>query len=203
MDKGQLIALLKHEGFHERIISAFERVKREDFVLDNFKKLAYENISLPISHDQTMSQPSTIAVSLALLKLKENHKVLEVGSGCGYTLALMSEIVGEKGVVYGVELVTDLAYDSLNNLTGYKNVNVYNQNGKVKIPEAPSFDRILVSAAVPEVPREILEQLKDDGIVVAPIGSRDMQTLTSIRRNGDEFVIEKELPGFIFVHFVD
>lgn len=202
MDKGQLIALLRHEGFHERIINAFEKVKREDFVLDNFKKLAYENISLPISHNQTMSQPSTIAISLSLLKLKENHKVLEVGSGCGYTLALMSEIVGEKGVVYGVEIVTDLAYDSLNNLTNYKNVNVYNQNGKVRSEGAP-FDRILVSAAVPEVPREILEQLRDGGIVVAPIGSRDMQVLTSLRRNGDDFIVEKELPGFIFVHFID
>jgi protein-L-isoaspartate(D-aspartate) O-methyltransferase len=202
MDKGQLIALLKHEGYHDRIINAFEKVKREDFLPDNFKKLAYENIALPISSEQTMSQPSTIALSLSLLKIKENQRVLEIGSGCGYVLALLSEIVGEKGQVYGVEIVQDLAEKSAHLLKNYLNIKVYNRNGKIKAEEAP-FNRILISAAVPEVPKEIYEQLEENGVLVAPIGSRFMQTLTSIRKTKDKLVIEKEIPGFVFVHFVE
>lgn len=205
MNKDELIHSLKIKGFHERILSAFEKVKREDFLPENFKKLAYEDIALPITNDQTMSQPSTIALALSLLKLKENQKVLEIGSGCGYVLALMSEIVGEKGKVYGVELVENLSKKSiqdLNEYNKYKNIMVYNRNGKVRSDEAP-FNRILISAALQEVPKEILEQLDENGILVAPIGPGSMQTLTSIRRTKDKFAIEKEIPGFIFVHFVD
>jgi protein-L-isoaspartate(D-aspartate) O-methyltransferase len=202
MDKDELIRSLKSKGFHERIINAFEKVKRENFLPENFKKLAYEDIALPISKDQTMSQPSTIALALSLLKLKENQKVLEVGSGCGYVLALMSEIVGEKGKVYGVEIVESLAKRSIDDLKEYNNITVYNRNGKVKSEEAP-FNRILISAAVEEVPKEILEQLEENGILVAPIGPGSMQTLTLIRRTKDKFDVEKEIPGFIFVHFVE
>jgi protein-L-isoaspartate(D-aspartate) O-methyltransferase len=202
MDKSQLITLLKREGFHERIINAFEKVSREEFIPENFKKLAYENIAIPITNEQTMSQPSTIAIALSLLKLKENQKVLEIGSGCGYVLALMSEITGEKGKVYGVEIVKSLAENSIQNLFEYKNIKIYNRNGKIKAEEAP-FDRILISAAVEEIPKEIFDQLGENGIIVAPIGSRFMQTLTSIRKTGNKQVIEKEMPGFIFVHFVE
>lgn len=202
VDKTQLIALLRHEGFHERIINAFEKVNREDFLPENFRKMAYENIALPISSEQTMSQPSTIALSLSLLKIKENQKVLEVGSGCGYVLALLSEIVGEKGQVYGVEIVKSLADNSIHVLKNYNNIKVYNRNGKIKAEEAP-FNRILISAAVPEVPKEIYAQLGENGVLVAPIGSRFMQTLTSIRKTKDKLVIEKEIPGFVFVHFVE
>jgi len=202
MNKLELIRSLKSKGFHERIINAFGKVKREDFVPENFKKLSYEDIALPINNEQTISQPSTIALALSLLKLKENQKVLEIGSGCGYVTALMSEIVGEKGQVYGVEVVQNLAEKSRQNLKNYKNVVIYNRNGKVKSEEVP-FNRILISAALEEVPKEILEQLEENGILVAPIGPGFMQTLTSIRRTKDKFVVEKEIPGFIFVHFVD
>ena len=202
MDKSQLIGLLKSEGFSEKIINAFEKVKRENFVPENFKKLAYENIALPITESETISQPSTIAIALSMLKLKENQKVLEIGSGCGYVLALISEIVREKGKVCGVEIVQDLAEKSRQNLKNYKNIIVYNRNGKVKAEEAP-FNRILISAALEEVPKEILEQLEENGMLVAPVGPGFMQTLTSIRRIKDKFVVEKEIPGFIFVHFVE
>ncbi|PIS10406.1 MAG: protein-L-isoaspartate O-methyltransferase, partial [Bdellovibrio sp. CG10_big_fil_rev_8_21_14_0_10_47_8] len=188
--------------FQDKIINAFTRVKRENFVHENFKKLAYEDIALPLSNDQTISQPSTIALALSLLKLKENQKVLEIGSGCGYVLALISEIVGDTGKVYGVEIVKELYDRSIENLKSYDNIKVYNRNGKVKAEEAP-FNRILISAAISEIPHEILDQLDDNGIIVAPIGSNFMQTLTSIRKIEGKFGVEKEIPGFIFVHFVE
>ena len=117
----------------------------------------------------------------------------------------MSEIVGEKGKVYGVEIVKNLADKSIQSLeeyNKYNNIKVYNMNGKVKSEEVP-FNRILISAALEEVPREVLEQLDENGLLVAPIGPGSMQTLTLIRRTQDKFVIEKEIPGFIFVHFED
>jgi len=202
MDKEELIRSLKNKGFSDKIVNAFTRVKRENFVHENFKKLAYEDIALPLSNDQTISQPSTIALALSLLKLKENKKVLEIGSGCGYTLALMSEIIGEGGKVYGVEIVKGLYDESLENIKGYQNIKIYNRNGKIHAEEAP-FNRILISAALSEIPHEILDQLDDNGIIVAPLGSNFMQTLTSIRKIEGKFVVEKEIPGFIFVHFVD
>lgn len=202
MDKTELIRSLKNKGFHDNIIHAFEIVKREDFVNENFKKLAYEDIALPLTNEQTISQPSTIALALSLLKLKENHKVLEIGSGCGYVLALMAEIAGKEGKIYGVEIVKELAEKSIENLKQYNNITVYNRNGKIRAEEAP-FNRILISAAISEIPHEILDQLADNGIIVAPMGSEYMQTLTSIRKINDKFVVEKEIPGFIFVHFVE
>lgn len=202
MNKNELINSLKNKGFHERIISAFEKVKREDFVQENMKKLAYEDIALPISESETISQPSTIALALSLLKIKENQKVLEIGSGCGYVLALLSEIVGEKGSVFGVEIVKNLFENSIKNLRNYKNIIIYNRSGNIKFDEAP-FNRILISAALEEVPKEILEQLDENGILVAPVGPGFMQTLTAIRRVDKKFVIEKEIPGFIFVRFVN
>lgn len=202
MDKEELIRGLKNKGFKENIINAFEKVKRENFIHENFKKLAYEDIALPLTNEQTISQPSTIALALSLLKLKENQKVLEIGSGCGYVLALMSEIVGKEGKVYGVEIVKELANKSIETLKNYSNIKVYNRNGKIHAEEAP-FNRILISAALPQIPSGILEQLADNGIIVAPIGSDYMQTLASIRKVEGKFVVEKEIPGFIFVHFVE
>ncbi len=202
MEKEELIKSLKNKGFNDKIITAFQHVKRENFVHEKFRRMAYEDIALPLSNDQTISQPSTIALALSILKIKENQKVLEIGSGCGYTLALISEIIGEKGKAYGIEIVKELADDSINNLKEYSNITIYNKNGKEKLDEAP-FNRILISAALTEIPHEILDQLSENGIIVAPIGSNFMQTLTSIRKREGKFTVEKEIPGFIFVHFVD
>ncbi len=202
MTKEQLLSLLKQEGFSEKIVSAFAKVERPNFVSNNFKELAYENIALPLTSDQTISQPSTIASALSLLKVRDNQRVLEIGSGCGYVLALLAEMVGKEGKVYGVEILEELADKSRQNLIKYNNITIHNKNGRLKIEEAP-FDKILISAALEEVPKIILEQLKENGILVAPIGPGFMQTLTAIQRKDNKFVIKKEIPGFIFVHFVD
>jgi len=202
MDREGLIKNLRSKGFKDNIIHAFYNVRREDFVNEGFKAMAYEDIALPLTNDQTISQPSTIALALSLLRLKESHKVLEIGSGCGYTLALIAEIIGEQGKAYGVEVVKELAELSVKKLKEYPNVKIYNQNGKEKIEEAP-FNRILISAALSEIPHEILDQLADNGIIVAPLGSGFLQTLTAIRKVAGKYVIEKEIPGFMFVRFID
>lgn len=202
MNKEQLISLLKKEGFDNKIINAFDKVKREDFIKEHLRNLAYEDIALPLSESETISQPSTIAVALSMLKLKENQKVLEIGSGCGYVLALIAEIIGKESELCGIEIVKTLAEDSKENLKNYPNITIFNMNGNKGLLEKAPFDRILISASLEEVPREILEQLNERGRVVAPVGPGFMQTLTAIKKENGEFVVIKEVPGFIFVHFV-
>jgi len=202
MNKAQLLNNLKRQGFSKEILNAFSKVKREDFIPKILKEKAYEDTALSIGEGQTISQPYTIAVMLSMLNFKESQKVLELGSGCGYVLALMSEIVGKKGKVYGIEIIPELAKRSNLNLKGYKNIKIYNKDGKKGLEEQAPFDKILISAAIQEIPKEILSQLKDKGILVAPVGSRFEQSLVVIQRNKDDFKIKEQIQGFVFVPFV-
>jgi protein-L-isoaspartate(D-aspartate) O-methyltransferase len=205
MNKQQLLKRLKAYGFSKKILDAFSKVKREDFIPEGVEKEVYEDTALPIGHGQTISQPYTIAVMLSELELKRGQNILEVGSGSGYVLALISEIIGKSGKVSGVEIVSELAARSKQALAfgDYKNVEVYNRNGSNGLPEKAPFDRILISAACREVPKKLLNQLKDNGILLTPRGPRFEQTLVVIQRKGNEFKTIREIPGFIFVPFVE
>jgi len=201
MNKNELLASLKKAGFSEKILSAFAKVKREDFLSDELKYLAYEDNALPIGYNQTISQPYTIAIMLSLLQLKKGQKVLEIGSGSGYVLALLSEIVGSIGQVFGIEIIKNIADKSKKALRQYRNVRVYNIDGRQGLKDHAPFDRILISAAVETPQKEILNQLNKDGILVAPVGNFE-QSIVAFRRHGDIFVKIKEVPGFVFVRFV-
>jgi len=201
MDKIQLLSSLKARGFSPQILKAFEKVTRENFVPEKIKQHAYEDTALPIGKVQTISQPYTIAMMLSLLELKKGQDVLEIGSGCGYVLALISEIIGSTGKVFGIEIIKELADKSGDNLVNYKNIKVHNKNGADGLKEKAPFDRILISAACKEIPKELLSQLKNNGIIVAPVGSYE-QSLVAVKRIKDKFITQKEIPGFIFVKFV-
>ena len=204
MDKVQLLKSLKQEGFSKSIIDAFSKVKRENFITENMKSKAYEDTALPIGEGQTISQPYTTATMLSLLSLKKSQRVLEIGSGCGYVLALMSEMVGKKGKVFGMEIVGGLAEKSKENLEDYKNVKVFHKSGFEGFPEKAPFDRIILSAACRSIPEKLMSQLKEGGILVAPQGSRFEQEIVVIQRKTDtEFEVIKKLPGFVFVPFVE
>ena len=203
MNKQELLNSLAEKGFSKKIIDAFSRVKREDFTPKNVRSMAYEDTALPIGKGQTISQPYTIAVMLSLMGLGKGQKVLEIGSGCGYVLALLSEIVGKNGKAYGIEVVKELAIKSKENLGGYRNITVYNRNGSEGLPEKAPFDSIIISAAIRDIPEKIMGQLKNNGIVVAPKGSRFEQEIVAIQRKSvSEFEIKKRIPGFVFVPFV-
>ena len=166
------------------------------------KSKAYEDTALPIGEGQTISQPYTTATMLSLLSLKKSQRVLEIGSGCGYVLALMSKIVGNKGKIFGVEIIKSLTDKSKINLQNYKNIIIYNKNGAAGLKEEALFDRIIISAACEEIPAVLTEQLEEGGIIVAPVGSQYEQTLTSFQKVKGELEIREEIPGFIFVQFV-
>jgi len=201
MDKIQLLSSLKARGFSPQIISAFSKVKRENFIPEKIKQHAYEDTALPIGNGQTISQPCTIAMMFSLLELKKGQKVLEIGSGCGYVLALISEIIESNGEVFGIEIIKELAEASKKNLKNYKNIKVYNKNGAGGLKEKAPFDRILISAACEKIPKKLLYQLKNNGILVAPVGSYE-QSLVAVKRTKNKFITQKEIPGFIFVRFV-
>lgn len=203
--QGDLLKILREKNFSKNIIDAFAKVDREKFVPYRLRGSAWQDGALPIGEGQTISQPSTIAIELGLLELKKGQKVLEVGSGSGYVLALMSELVGKSGKVYGIELLQKLFKKSKENLEdGYDNVRVYHANGSRGLQEKKAtFDRIIISAAVHKVPRGILNQLKEGGILVAPEGSRFEQELIVIQREGNEFRVINRVPGFVFVAFVE
>lgn len=204
MDKLQLLQSLRKKKFPEYIVEAFSEVPRESFISHDFTEKAYDDTALPIGHGQTISQPYTIAVMLSELKIKKGQKILEIGSGSGYALALISELVGSKGKVFGIELVPELATSSKKKLVRYKNVKIENRNGSEGLPEKAPFDGILISAAIHEIPERLMGQLKVGGILVAPKGSRFEQDIIVIKRiSENEFEFLKKIPGFVFVPFID
>ena len=181
---------------------AFLAVERELFIPENLRESAYADNALPIGFGQTISQPSTIAVMLELLEARAGMKVLEVGSGSGYVLALLSHIVGKEGKVYGTELLEGLANQSRGNLekAKIKNVEVRHSDGSKGWKEKAPFDRILVSCACPFIPKPLFEQLNEKGRVVAPVGDTGTQSMEAIEKiRGKPFKKTFESGFFVFV----
>lgn len=188
------------------IIEAFQKIKREDFLPEEMKNLAELNEALPIGSGQTISQPLVVAFMLELLQPKAGDKILDIGSGSGWTTALLAQIVGQKGKVIAVELVPELKE------FGEKNVAKYNfiekgiagficADGSKGCKEQAPFDKILCSAAIysqKEIPLAWKEQLKIGGRIVTPIES---SIWLFIKKTETQFE-EKEYPGFAFVPLV-
>ncbi len=193
MNKDELFASLKRKGAPKSVVDAFNAVKREDFVPEHLIGYAYEDMALPVMDGSTISQPSTIAFMLELLDIKDGQSILEIGSGSGYVLALLSEM-NKKGKIYGIEILKDLAVKSSKYLEKKKNVQVIIRDGSGGLPEFSPYDRIIISASCPKIPKHLLSQLKEDGIMVAAV----RQSIFQLKKEKGQ-IIEKEFPGFAFV----
>lgn len=205
MNKEQLLQSLERNGFSQEIISAFSKVRRENFLPERLKEYVYEDTALPIGHGQTISQPYTIAMMLSLLELKKNQKqkILEIGSGSGYVLAIISEI-SPKSEIYGIERIKELADKSKKSLKKYENVKVYNINGLCGLPEIAPFDRIIMSAGYNQIPPKLISQLKENGIIVAPLGREEHEkSLMQFKKIKDKLILKKKIPGFVFVPLIE
>ncbi len=165
----------------QRVIDAMLRVPRHRFVPEEELPRAYEDMALPIGHGQTISQPYMVAIMTELLDLKGSEKVLEVGTGSGYQSAILAELAREVHSVERIPELLDRAEKTLKAL-GYTNINLYLSDGSLGLPEEAPFDRILVTAGAPEVPGPLVEQLKEGGILVCPVGSRYSQQLVRLRK---------------------
>jgi protein-L-isoaspartate(D-aspartate) O-methyltransferase len=190
--------LLQHleEQFPEHIVEAFKKVPREEFVPDKHRKYAYADIALPIGEEQTISQPTTIAFMLQLLDTAPDHTVLELGSGGGYVLALLS-VLAKNGQVYGVEIQPPLAKKAGAYFENMKHVTVINKNGRGGLAEHAPFDRIIASASWDEPPLHLAAQLKEGGVLVAPV----LDAIWKIKKKDGE-LIKQQFDGFRFVPFV-
>ena len=189
-----------------RIIEAFEKIKREDFLPPKIKDLAEINEALPIGYGQTISQPLVVAFMLEQLCPQPRDKILDIGSGSGWTSALLAEIVGPKGKVIAIEIIPELMEFGKNNVAKYNFIDkgrvefICADGSKGHEKEAP-FDGILVSASLQtiEVPQAWKDQLKIDGKIVVPIGS----SIWQITKKSDAEFEKTEYPGFVFVPLIE
>lgn len=197
MIKKELIEYLRKQGFAPNIVQAFSQVNREDFIAPEFKELAYVNQPLPIGPGATISQPATIALMLDLLELKDQQKILEIGSGSGYVLALLNLIV-KDGQIYGVEILEDLVNKSKKVLSDHRNINIFCDNGFSGLVKYAPYDRILISATTDKIPEHLYQQLADTGILVCPVKN----SIWQIKKQNNR-ITTKEFPGFVFVPLIE
>ncbi len=193
MKRKALARHLADLGVSPEILEAFRAVPRERFVAAAYHERAYEDIALPLGEGQTISQPYTIAFMLALLGVHDGQKILEIGSGSGYVLALLATM-NPSGTMYGIEIGERLAEQAQKTLREWPTVTVVHGNGFEGLPGHGPYDRILVSAAARETPYHLLEQLREPGVLVVPVGTSLVQITKS---NGK--AVEKNFPGFAFV----
>jgi len=185
-----------------RVRAAMLQIPRHSFVPGQVRAQAYADHALPIEEGQTISQPYIVALSSELLNIEEHHKVLEIGTGSGYQAAVLSLLAGE---VYSIEIVASLAERARKLLgeLGYR-VNVRTGNGYEGWPEQAPFDRILLTAAPPEMPQALVEQLKPGGRLVAPVGpAGGVQELVVLDKDAAGEVRSMSVIGVRFVPMVD
>jgi protein-L-isoaspartate(D-aspartate) O-methyltransferase len=165
------------------VLSALLKVERHRFVPEEYLNSAYFDQPLPIGEGQTISQPYIVALMTELLELKENEKVLEIGTGSGYQAAILAELAKE---VYTIEIIESLASMAENRLLelGYQNIRVKTGDGYLGWPEAAPFDAIIITAAPDHIPKPLIEQLKEGGRMVVPVGSYTQELKKIVKRSG-------------------
>jgi protein-L-isoaspartate(D-aspartate) O-methyltransferase len=184
----------------ERVLAAMLHVPRHEFVSEEYRDQVYEDHPVPIGQGQTLSQPYIVAIMLEALALNSSDAVLEVGTGSGYQTALLAELTRH---VYSVERHASLARTAEAILTrlGYNNVEVMIGDGSHGCAERAPFDAIVVSAAAPQIPPALFEQLREGGRMVIPVGPSHAQELQLVRKQGGQPVVTN-LEGCRFVPLI-
>ena len=175
-----------------RVLAAMERIPRDRFIPDALRGAAYEDHPVSIGHGQTISQPYIVGYMTEALRLEATHRVLEIGTGCGYQTAVLAELVPE---VFSIERLPDLAERARRTLAdlGYTNVHIRVGDGHHGWPEHAPYDRILGAAAAASIPPALTAQLADGGILVMPIGT-EHQELQALQKRGERLETLATLP---------
>jgi protein-L-isoaspartate(D-aspartate) O-methyltransferase len=201
--KLRLLMELRRAGIGDaRVLGALEKTPRELFVPEAFQDQAYENVALPISHGQTVSQPYVVALMTERLELSERHKVLEIGTGSGYQAAILARLARR---VFTIERHRELLRDAEQRFRelGSHNIVCRHGDGSRGWSEQAPFDRIVVTAAAADVPAALVDQLALGGILILPVGEdyRDQQLLRVCRIEGG--VTTEDLGGVRFVPLIE
>jgi protein-L-isoaspartate(D-aspartate) O-methyltransferase len=197
----QLIASLRHAGISDaNVLHAIASIPREQFVSELLREMAYADRPLPLSLGQTISQPLIVALMTQVLRLTGRERVLEIGTGSGYQTAILGRLAAS---VYTVERHEELTIPVTNRLAslGISNVTLFVGDGSLGWPEHAPYDRILVTAGAPTVPKPLLHQLVPGGLLVIPVGKADLQELQVVQKGMDGIHIQS-LGRCVFVPLV-
>ena len=196
-----LINFLRDSKFlnDENVESAFRNIPRHEFVPISELDRAYHNEPLSIMKNQTISQPGVVSRMTEWLDVKDGQKILEIGTGSAWQTAILSYLVG-TGSVYSIERHSELANFATKNLEklGIDNVHVILGDGTLGYPDASPYDRIIITAACTEIPLPLLEQLDENGLILAPVGDSS-QSLVLLKKTSEGIVEIKNQPNYIFV----
>jgi protein-L-isoaspartate(D-aspartate) O-methyltransferase len=196
--KEDLLNLWKEKyHFNSSELNAFKEINREIFVPKEIKHLAYQDTPLPILRGKTISQPTTVMIMTSALELKKSDRVFEVGTGSGYQTALLSKLVKK---VISTEVVPELLNFAKKNLESskIKNVDLHEMDGARGFPKEAPFDKIILTAACKDFPQEIIDELKINGIILAPIGNKEEQLMIKGIKNKDKELEYEILGPFLF-----
>jgi protein-L-isoaspartate(D-aspartate) O-methyltransferase len=177
----------------ENVLRAMRKVPRHLFMPESVRYSAYDDMAMAIGEDQTISQPYMVAVMTELLELTGSEKVLEIGTGSGYQAAILAELSAEVYTIERIEPLATRAREMLRAL-GYGNIHVVVGDGTEGLEGQAPFDRIIVTAAAPAVPQPLVDQLKEGGILVAPVGERYSQILHKGRKVNGRLMEEFSTP---------
>jgi protein-L-isoaspartate(D-aspartate) O-methyltransferase len=199
----QFVFALRQKGVRDkRVLEAMEKIDRGAFVKGLFSERAYEDMPLPISCGQTISQPSVVGLMTQALDVSPRDKVLEIGTGSGYQAAVLSQLARRVYTVDRHKRLVDAAQEVFDTL-GLTNITAFPADGSHGLPEQAPFDRILVTAAAEDPPGPLLAELKTGGIMVVPVGQSDaVQSLIKVTRTETGFDYE-ELRSVRFVPLVE
>jgi protein-L-isoaspartate(D-aspartate) O-methyltransferase len=191
-------AQLRARGIRDqRVLDAMARVPRHEFTPESYRDQAYEDHPLPIGEEQTISQPYIVAIMLEALALQPSDKVLEIGTGSGYVTALLAELAAQVVSIERHASLADAARQLLSAMD-YRNVRMITGDGTAGFAECAPYDKIIVSAAAPELPHALVHQLAEGGRMIVPVGRDDSQQLQLIEmRDGQPHTIFRELCRFV------
>src|SRR5215204_3504260 len=195
----KLVETVKNKGItDEKVLEAIDKIPRHFFLDSAFDEVAYEDKAFPIAERQTISQPYTVAYQTQLLEVKPFQKVLEIGTGSAYQASVLAELGAQ---VYTIERQKKLfeSNKKFEYIKKYPNIKFFYGDGYEGLPTYAPFDRILITAAAPDIPQKLISQLKRGGIMVIPVGSGDLQTMKRITKQEDGTIKEDAFALFNFV----
>ncbi|MBN2175915.1 MAG: protein-L-isoaspartate(D-aspartate) O-methyltransferase [Bacteroidales bacterium] len=199
----KLVEAIRQKGIRDQaVLSALEEVPRHFFFDSSFLEFAYEDKPFPIGAGQTISQPYTVAFQTELLSVKKGDRILEIGTGSGYQACILAQLGGKVFTIERQKTLFDKTHKLLPNL-GYVTIKTFYGDGFKGLPSFAPFDKVVITAAAPKIPGEVLSQMNTGGIMVVPLGENDTQIMTKIVKTGEHAYTTEEFGVFRFVPMLE